>query len=299
MPRRLLLALSALAILAPAPEAAQAGGPSIIAAPIHVVRAGQGTMEYRDIGHGRPIILIMGLSGTMDSWEPPFIDALAAHRRVITFDNEGIRHSTLGRGTLTIARMGEDTASLVRALHLQQADVLGWSMGGMIAQAMVDEHPALVRRLVLCATAPGDGHATPPTQAVVQQLQGGGIGAVLGLVFPANQPAALAAFLAGLAAYPNSDPASKPAVESAQTAAIGHWLAGQDRTGHGLGRIQQPTLVGEGAQDQLLPVANSRHLAAKIRHAKLLIYPDAAHGFLFQDQASFLPAVQRFLDAPH
>ena len=99
----------------------------------------------------------------MDAWSPKFVDALARHHRVITFDNEGIGASTLGPGTLSIRRMGDDTASLIRALRLGRPDVLGWSMGGMIAQAFARRHPTQVRRLVLCATSPGDGGATGPT----------------------------------------------------------------------------------------------------------------------------------------
>ena len=103
----------------------------------------------------------MGLSGTIDGWPPSFLDAVAAKgHRVIVFDNEGIGRSTLRAGTLTITRMGQDTARFIKALHLRRPDLAGWSMGGMIAQSLAVQSPKLVRRLVLMATAPGDGHAT-------------------------------------------------------------------------------------------------------------------------------------------
>ena len=98
----------------------------------------------------------------MDAWPPSFIDALARHHRVVIFDNPGIRATTRGGAPLTIGQMGNDTASMIRALRLRHPDVLGWSMGGMVAQALAHDHPRLVRRLVLAATAPGDGEGTLP-----------------------------------------------------------------------------------------------------------------------------------------
>src|SRR3954469_18683978 len=145
--------LLALGIAFAAPAASAQARDSIVKAPVKTVSAGQGKIGYRSVGSGPPLVLIMGLSGTMNAWEPAFVDALAAHHRVIVFDNEGIGRSTLGPGTLTVRRMARDTASLIRALRLGKVDVLGWSMGGMIAQSLAHDRPELVRRLVLCATA--------------------------------------------------------------------------------------------------------------------------------------------------
>src|SRR3954467_10974503 len=126
--RRVLLL--ALAVVLVAPTASAGARASILQAPVKTAGAGQGKIGYRSVGSGPPLVLIMGLSGTMNAWEPAFVDALAAHHRVIVFDNEGIGRSTLGPGTLTVRRMARDTASLIRALRLRRVDVLGWSMGG-------------------------------------------------------------------------------------------------------------------------------------------------------------------------
>ena len=291
---RPLIAVLAAAALA-LPAGAGAATPSIVAAPIHTVKAGQGTIGYRSVGHGRPLILVMGLSGTMDSWVPSFVDALARHRRVITYDNEGIRSTTLGAAPLTIPRMAADVASLARALHLSRVDVLGWSMGGMIAQSLTHSHPKLVRRLVLCATAPGDGQATLPGPEAAKLLTGADQAALLGVLFPAGKVAALKAFVQGITAYPHAVPMAPAPIMAQQLAASSKWITGQEPTGRPLSRLRLPVLVGAGGADQLLPAANDRHIAASIRGAKLVVYDDAAHGFLFQHQASFLSRIQRFL----
>src|SRR3954462_8885230 len=173
---RRLLAVSLTAAFVAVPAAAPPSpARSIVDAPIKAVKAGQGKIGYRSVGKGRPLVMIMGLSGTMDAWSPSFVDALAKGRRVITFDNEGIRRSTASKGTLSIRRMADTTASLIRALKLRRPDVLGWSMGGMIAQSLTARHPKLVRRLVLCASAPGDGKGTAPDADVLGQLTGSSV----------------------------------------------------------------------------------------------------------------------------
>ncbi|MBI5107007.1 MAG: alpha/beta fold hydrolase [Solirubrobacterales bacterium] len=293
---RLALPLAVAALAAPASSAAAA---SIADAPIRTVKAGQGKIGYRSVGTGRPLVLVMGLSGTMDAWSPSFVDALAKGRRVVAFDNEGIRRTTMGKGSLTIERMGDDTASLIRALKLRRADVLGWSMGGMIAQSLAVRHPRLVRRVVLAATTPGDGRATPPTPAALQLLMGGGADPALGLLgmlFPPGQEAATNAFISGMAAYPRPLPRAPAAVVQKQVAASAGWMAGRDPAGKAVRRLKVPVLVGAGALDQVLPVANQRHLAAIVKGARLHVFDDAAHGFLFQHQAEWVPEVDAFLD---
>src|SRR3954447_20666549 len=156
------LALAAIVTLLVVPAGAQ-GATSAAPAPTKTVRAGGLTIGYRSIGSGRPLVLVMGLAGAIDAWEPSFLDGLAKQgRRVIVFDNEGVGRTTTRPGTLTIRRMGDDAAALIKALRLRRPDVLGWSMGGMIAQSLAVRHPRDVRRLILAATAPGDGVFTPP-----------------------------------------------------------------------------------------------------------------------------------------
>lgn len=292
----LALLLAAVLLLGAPPAAGAAARPSVVTAPIRTVHAGQGTIGYRSVGHGKPLVLIMGLSGTMDSWPPAWIDALARHRRVIVYDNEGIRRTTLGPAPLTVARMARDVASLARALHLKRIDVLGWSMGGMIAQSLAHTAPRLVRRMVLCATAPGDGQATLPSAAAANVLSDpANQTALLGVLFPPADTAALQAFVKGITSYPDAAPMAPAAVMAQQLTATTGWLLGSEPSGRPLSALRLPVLVGAGAADTLLPVANARHLAGAIPGARLKVYPDAAHGFLFQHTADFRARVERFL----
>jgi pimeloyl-ACP methyl ester carboxylesterase len=286
--RSLVAAVLSLALVAPAATAAPKR--SIADAPIRTADAGQGTIGYRSVGQGRPLVLVMGLGGTMDAWPPSFVDALAKRRRVITLDNEGIRRTTLGAGTLTIGRMADDVASLIRALRLRRPDVLGWSMGGMIAQSLARQHPNRVRRLVLCATAPGNGRATLPAPDALG-------GNVFQLLFPPGQEGASQRFIQEITSYRNASPAVPPEIRRAQLAASANWMVGGDPSGRPLGRLRLPVLVGGGALDRLLPVANQRYLARALPNARLREYGDAAHGFLFQHQREFLRRIQRFFRA--
>jgi pimeloyl-ACP methyl ester carboxylesterase len=291
-----LLLLSAFLLAALAVPARAAAPKSISEAPVRTADTARGEIGYRAVGKGPPLVMIMGLSGTMDAWPPSFVDALARRRRVITFDNAGIRRSELGPSPLTISRMADNTAALIRTLKLKRADVLGWSMGGMIAQSLAARHPKLVRRLVLCATAPGDGRGTIPDPEALRELSnpaGGG-----GLLFPPDRDALMADYIREIAAYPDFMPQAPPDVSSLQFGASGTWLAGQDPSGRHPRRLKLPVLIGGGALDRALPVANQRHLARVIPNARLRIYADAAHGFFIQHRRDFLRRVQRFLGKP-
>jgi pimeloyl-ACP methyl ester carboxylesterase len=292
--RQLLLAVLALCVLA---SPALAAPPrSITEAPVRSVETARGEIGYRSVGKGPPLVMIMGLSGTMDAWPPSVVDQLARKRRVITFDNAGIRHSALGPLPLTITKMADKTAALIRALKLQRTDVLGWSMGGMIAQSLAARHPNLLRRLVLCATAPGDGHGTIPDPAALRELSNPA--AAAGLLFPPGQDAITAAYIRDIAAYPRFMPQAPPDVSSLQFGASRSWLAGQDRSGRNPRRLELPVLIGGGALDRALPVANQRYLARVLPNARLKIYAGAAHGFFFQHRRDFVPRIQRFLGKP-
>jgi pimeloyl-ACP methyl ester carboxylesterase len=291
-----LLGLALCFILALPASALAAPSRSIVDAPIRTVETGKGTVGFRSIGKGPPLVMIMGLSGTMDAWPPSFVDALADRRRVIVFDNEGIRRSSAGPGPLTIGRMARRTAALIRALRLGRPDVLGWSMGGMIGQSLARQRPGLVRRLVLCATAPGNGKGTAPAADVLNQLTNPGTSqaSLFAALFPTD-PAAGEAFARGVVSYPNASPTAPPDVVGAQFGATATWLTGGDPTGRPLSRLRLPVLVGGGELDPILPVANQRHLGRRLPRARMKIYPDAGHGFLFQHQRDWLRRVNRFL----
>jgi pimeloyl-ACP methyl ester carboxylesterase len=290
---RALIVVLVLAVGAPVASASTA-----VDAPTKVVKVGKQKVGYRSFGSGRPLVMVMGLGGTMDGWDPTFLDALAAGgHRIVLFDNEGVGRTAALPGRLTIGRMADTTAGLIKRLKLKRPDVAGWSMGGMIAQSLALRHPKSLRRLVLMATAPGDGGGAAPAPDALKALTGvSDVGALLGLLFPADQQTALQNYVAHIAARKPFSPTAPAGQVVKQTQASGGWLTGQEKEGKRESKLELPTLVGGGELDHLLPIANQRHIAAIIKGSQLVTYPDAAHGFLFQHQDDFGPKLLAFLN---
>lgn len=291
----------ALDACASAPETAalatrQAGTPSVVSSPVRVAHTSLGTVGYRIVGSGPPLVMIMGYPATMEDWDPRFVDALARHYRVVIFDNAGIGATRRLPGSLTIDAMARQTDALIDTLHLSRPDVLGWSMGGMVAQALTVLDPSQVRRLVLCATFPGTGRDVVPS-ATIKALTRLDPKHVAAALFPANQARAYNAYAAAISGYP---PAAAPsaAVRAAQRRAVTQWWTGKDPAGRKTAAISVPALIADGTADWADPVANSRTLARLIPSARLVLYPDAAHAFLFQDPTQFAAVVESFLSAP-
>ncbi|MFL5957790.1 MAG: alpha/beta fold hydrolase [Solirubrobacterales bacterium] len=149
MRRALLGAALALALV---PSVA---GADVTSAPVRHVRVGDVDLAYRSIGHGEPVVMIMGLGGTMDAWLPQLVGRIGGGRRIVVFDNRGTGRSSAGIKPITVRTMAGDTHGLIRRLKLEHPDVLGWSMGGFIAQRLDLDHPRDVDRLVLAATTGG------------------------------------------------------------------------------------------------------------------------------------------------
>jgi pimeloyl-ACP methyl ester carboxylesterase len=269
-------------------------GPDVLTTPIRVVRTSAGTIAYRELGSGPALLLITGAGSSMDSWPPGFVDALAAHHKVVVFDNAGVGRTSAvsAPDSLSITARAGQTSALIAALGLRRPAVLGWSMGSMIAQALAVSHPAQVSRLILAATAVGTGKAVPlpPPAAVVFGLNS----ARAAQLFPANQGPAVRAYLAAIGQYPHAY-GVPAAMFRSQYLAAQRWLAGQDAAGRLVANIRVPTLVAGGTQDQFIPPANERQLARSVPGAKLVMFADAGHAFLFQDATRFIRAVETFV----
>jgi pimeloyl-ACP methyl ester carboxylesterase len=230
----------------------------------------------------------------METWDRRFVDALGQHHRVVIFDNAGVGRTHALPAPLTIDAMADQTAALIDTLGLERPDVLGWSMGSMVAQALAVLHPSQVRRLVLCASFPGDGETVRPSQEAIDALRSGDTQTVMADLFPAGQTGAQNAYLAAVAMYPTARPAPAGVV-TAQGHAVDRWWSGHDPAGKRTGAIGIPTLVADGTVDRLDPVSNSRALVRLIPGARLELYPGAGHAFLFQDRAVFVPRIESFL----
>jgi pimeloyl-ACP methyl ester carboxylesterase len=266
----------------------------VVEAPTKVADTSLGPVGYREVGSGSPLLLIMGLGGSMDAWQPSFVATLATAHTVVVFDNAGVGETAPLGVPLTISEMANQTSALISTLRFGRVAVLGWSMGGMVAQALAVLHPAQVSKLVLAATQPGTGHALPIPPAAAAAAASSNPADIVSVLFPPGEIAAARAYVSGIVRYPHFYQAPRSAV-SEQEVAVQQWMGGQDQPGGQLGQLRLPTLVADGTSDQLDPSANDRSLARNVPGAQLLLYSGAGHAFLFQDATSFLPAVERLL----
>jgi pimeloyl-ACP methyl ester carboxylesterase len=279
------------------PNAATPGaapGRNVLAVPVRVAVTDDGDVGYRELGSGPPLLLIMGLGGTMDNWSASFVDGLAAGHRVVVFDNAGVGKTATISPPLTITGMADQTSALISALHLGATSVLGWSMGGMIAQALAVLHPSQVSRLVLAATQAGTGKAVVPSAAASAAASSDDPSIVLSTLFPASASAAAELYAFSVLRYPDFYTVA-PNVKATQETAIFQWFAGSDAAGRQVASVKVPTLVADGAEDALDPVSNDRQLAGLIKGAQLALYAGAGHAFWFQDESAFLDRLASFL----
>jgi pimeloyl-ACP methyl ester carboxylesterase len=236
----------------------------------------------------------MGLGGTMDNWSPSFVDALAAEHKVVVFDNAGVGKTAAISSPLTITGMADQTSALISALHLGRSSVLGWSMGGMVAQALAVLHPSQVSRLVLAATQAGTGKAVPPSAAAAAAVNSDVPTVELSVLFPPSASSAAQLYGFSVLRYPEfyTVPAK---VKVEQNTAVDGWFAGSEAAGRKVGSLKVPTLVADGTEDALDPVSNDKQLAGLIKGAQLALYSGAGHAFWFQDESAFVARLGTFL----
>src|SRR5215470_11932740 len=278
---------------------------SNVTAPTQFVQVGEQRYAFRRFGAGSglPLLFLQHFTGTLDNWDPAVTDPLARGREVILFENAGVGRST-GSVPKTIAGMAQHAFAFLDALRLNRCDVLGYSLGGMIAQHMAQDRSTIFRRMILVGTAPRGGEdimhlEKPSLQAYLNDPQLRGY-AVLGKLFFApteSSQAAADAFIQRLMQRTQDrEPLSGPAVAQAQMAAFRDWESSTGERFANLKSIRQPTLVVNGIHDEMIPVRNSYWLAENLPNAMLLIYPDAGHGSLFQYHESFTRQATAFLE---
>ena len=255
-------------------------------------------------GAAPPLVLLQHFTGTLDNWDPAVTDALAEGREVILFESAGLGRST-GEVPDTIQGMTAHFLAFADALGLTQVDLLGFSLGGMVAQQAALERPSLVRRMLLVGTAPEGGedimHLEKPELSRILQdpnLQGYQVLVKLFFTPSESSQAAGQAFVSRLALREEDrEPLSGPKVAQAQITAFRAWERVDGERFAKLRGITQPTLVVNGVFDNMIPVRNSYALAEHLPRAMLLTYPDAGHGSLFQYHESFVRQASLFLDS--
>jgi pimeloyl-ACP methyl ester carboxylesterase len=281
---------------------------SHITTPTQFIEANGVRFAYRRFGResGTPIVLMQHFRGGMDHWDPAVTNGFAESRPVILFDNAGVAASS-GETPDRIDAMAQHAADFVRALGAQQFDLLGFSIGGYIAQSFSIQYGELVRRLILVGTGPRAGE--PPTDPKYAKYGGttdprtgeAPLDAFQNLFFRPSDTsqAACSAFWARRhARTENVDPPSSPQTAAAQRAAITEWRQQNGQRFAELKLIRRPTLVVNGSEDIMVPTINSFTLSQHIPDAQLIIYPDSGHGSLFQFPELFLKHCRLFLDGP-
>ena len=256
---------------------------------------------YRDVGAGDvPLVLLQHFRGNLDNWDPALVDDLSATRRVVTFNNRGVA-STSGLTPNTVEEMAHDAVAFIDALGLKRIDLLGFSIGSFVAQEIALDRPDLLRRLVLASAAPQGApgmHGWAPE--VIGQVgdpepnpQG-----YLGVFFAQSDTSRLAGQETAARIFgkqTNRDAPTTWQTRQAQYDAVCRWGIPNYSMLQRVSAIELPVFVANGDSDPMILPRYSYLLAGLLPDARLKIYPDSAHGFLFQHHAEFAADVHSFL----
>ncbi|WP_047535253.1 alpha/beta fold hydrolase [Methylotenera sp. N17] len=268
-------------------------------APTKYIEANGVKFSYRTLGpkSGTPLVLLQHFTGNMDAWDPAVVNALAKTRPVVVFNNRGVG-ATNGVVADSVAQMTADAYAFIQALGYKQIDLLGFSMGGFVAQELAAQHPELVHKVILAGTT----------------YQGGGnnLMKVLGEAFSrANAPdprdylffsqtdagkQAGSEFLARVyARTKDRDPESGKEIADAHGKALIVFTSTPDPEYKTLKAIHQPVLVVTGSNDTMLPTEGSIMMYKQLKNAQLVLYPDSNHGSIFQYHDAFVNSADFFL----
>src|SRR3954454_8396606 len=278
------------------------GGTSYKDTPTKSVPVGGTRFVYRELGidSGVPVIFLNHLAANLDNWDPRVVDGIAAKHRVITFDNRGVGGSE-GKTPDTIEAMAQDAVAFIRALGFDRVDLLGFSLGGMVSQAIAQQQPALVRKIILAGTALAGGEVivnvtklsyldTLHAYATFKDPK-----ELLFFTRTNHGKSEGRAFIKRLKERTTDrDKAMAIGAFRTQLKAIHAW--GLQKSAD-LSSIQQPVLVANGDDDRMVPTSNSYDLAQRLPNATLRIYPDAGHGGIFQAHQRFASEALEFLGA--
>lgn len=255
---------------------------------------------YRELGpsSGVPVVFLHHLMAVLDDWDPRVIDGIAAQRRVIAFDNRGVGASG-GSVPATIEAMGRDAIAFIRALGHKQVDLLGFSLGGGVAQMVALQAPDLVRRMILAGTGPKGGGGIDEINriAVAAYLKAAltWSDARNFLFFPRTPAGKRAARDYFAALKERTRDRDRPISLQARRAQLAAIKAAGLSEPDDLSRITQPVLVANGDHDLMVASSLSADMARRLSNAKLTIYPDSGHGGVFQYHQAFVAEALDFL----
>ena len=268
----------------------------------HTVAANGVDFAYRRFGTptGTPLIFINHYRGNLDTFDPAITDTLAGGREVVLFDNAGIGAST-GTAKDTLEGMAADAEAFIDALGYDQVDLLGFSMGGQVAQQIVVDRPELVRKLILVGTGPRAGEGMEsmlPSTIELFVKDWDPEDAIWGPVFFSQSPKGLSAaadYLRRTRARADRDAPVSVEAANAHYVAAGRWGAPGQSNDY-LKDIVQPTLIVNGSNDIVIPTVNSYYMQQAMPNARLVLYPDSNHGSHFEYHNHFTRELAYFLD---
>ncbi len=269
--------------------------------PTRTINVGGTPFAYRELGprDGVPLVFLHHFTAVLDDWDPRVIDGIAAKRHVIAFDNRGVGASG-GSVPHTVGEMATDAVAFIHALGYEQVDLLGFSLGGGVAQFIALEHPELVRRVILAGTGPAGGGGIEKMPLIVGSAY---TKAALTLRDPRHYlfftrtpdgKIAATEYMARL--KERTEDRDKRISIQARLAQLKAIRAAALQEPHDLDQIQQPVFVANGDHDVMVASSHSVDLAKRIPNAELTIYPDSGHGGVFQYHQEFVPAVLGFLN---
>ena len=254
---------------------------------------------YRRFGKSGsvPLVFNQHFRGTMDYWDPAVTDGLARDREVILFNNAGVS-SSFGKVPTSFQETGANAITFIKAFGLTKVDVLGFSIGGMVAQEITAQAPDVVRRLILVGTGPrGADMSTSRSAAIFAGAYDPPEHLWLAVHFspsPSSHAAGLA-FLKRKLLRQDRDPEVSEEAAAAQREAIGKYTAPGGGVLAYLKDIHQPTLIVQGSNDVIIPTVNSYILQQNLPNAQLILYPDANHGSFYQYPQLFVSQADQFL----
>ncbi|NPD84936.1 alpha/beta hydrolase [Lentimicrobium sp. L6] len=251
-------------------------------------------IAYRVYGEGSPIILCTGYATNMDLWSNVFIEALQKHYQVIVFDYRGMGKSSNSGTSFTMASLAKDLSEFMEAIGIKEAHILGWSMGGYVAQMFAIQYPEKLKKLILYATDPGDGITINPSKEIIGILSSPKSSSLdlLKTLFPNDW---LAKHPKPWLVLPHATEAYHPKTIGMEYEAVQKWLEPLGGSVGHLHQLKMPVLLICGNKDKVVPCQNSTILHDSIRSSTLINVYDSGHGMMYQIPSTFSSYVLAFL----
>jgi pimeloyl-ACP methyl ester carboxylesterase len=255
-------------------------------------------IAYRRIGIGRPLIVLNGFAATSADWDPSFIEGLASSNELILIDNRGIGRSTDDGQPFDIAKLTDDAARVIETLGIERVNVLGWSMGGFIAQTLASHHPGRINKLILLSTAPGGADADRASAEVWSRLidMSGTphqqARRLLSLLFPGDIAESVYREFGDVVAAARAQ--LSPDLVNRQAAAIAAWH--RSSTPNQLREINASVLIAAGMADVVVPPSNALKFVNAIPGAWLAQFNGGGHAFMAQYPRPLADLINSFLE---